>query len=246
MVHLTFNKDADNMALLPTGDLLLSSKGKLLTLSHTTGKTEDFKCEQSLENITKALHVTKDNKIMVGRVNNNTWQPEVLVMDMTGHLETVYYHDTSKSSPFAWIKNTSIFTDPIRVTSDSCHNVYVIDVQYGTTNRVVVLGQAGEVRGIYSGCNTFPHNLKISIIFNPVDLVVTELDNVIVLDSFSGLHVINSEGKCIKCQKFSDLGIEVALSLDIDNNGMLLMGSGRKFGNCNNDAKIHVLKFSVI
>jgi hypothetical protein len=34
----TFNKDADNMALLPTGDLLLSSRNKLLTLSHTTGK----------------------------------------------------------------------------------------------------------------------------------------------------------------------------------------------------------------
>jgi hypothetical protein len=46
MVHLTFNTDADNMVLLPTGDLL-SSRNKLLTLSHTTGKAEDFKCEQS-------------------------------------------------------------------------------------------------------------------------------------------------------------------------------------------------------
>jgi hypothetical protein len=44
MVHLTFNTDADNMVLLPTGDLL-SSRNKLLTLSHTTGKAEDFKCE---------------------------------------------------------------------------------------------------------------------------------------------------------------------------------------------------------
>ena len=85
MVHLTFNIDADNMALLPTGDLLLSSWNKLLTLSHTTWKTEDFKCKQSLKEITEALHVTKDDKIIVGCVNNNTRQPEVLVIQTRLH-----------------------------------------------------------------------------------------------------------------------------------------------------------------
>ena len=119
----TFNKDVDNMALLPTGDLLLSSRNKLLTLSHTTGKAEDFKCEQSLENISKVLKITKDNKIMVGHVNNNTRQREVLAMDMIGHNETVYCHDINKLFPFSWIQNKSIFTNPFRVTSDSCHNV---------------------------------------------------------------------------------------------------------------------------
>jgi hypothetical protein len=78
------------MALLPTGDLLLSFRKKLLTISHTTGKTEDFKCKQSLENIITALHVTKDNKIIVGGTCN--WQSAVLVMDMTGCHETVYCH----------------------------------------------------------------------------------------------------------------------------------------------------------
>jgi hypothetical protein len=58
MVHLTFNIDGDNMAVLPTGDLLLSSRNKLLTLSHTTEKAEDFKCERSLENISKVLNIT--------------------------------------------------------------------------------------------------------------------------------------------------------------------------------------------
>ena len=228
----TFNIDADNMALLPTGDLLLSSRNKLLTLAHTTGKAEDFKCEQSLENITKALNITKDNKIMVGRVNNNTRQREVLVMDMTGHNETVYCHDINKS-PFSWIQNKSIFTNPFRVTSDSCHNVYVIDKQDYNGDRVVVLGQAGEVRGICGKASDF----------KAVDLVVTELDNIIVLDIYSGLHVINSKRKIIKYQKLSGLGIrEAARSLDIDNNGMLLIGCEGH----NNDAKIHVVKFSGI
>jgi hypothetical protein len=214
MVHLTFNTDADNMVLLPTGDLL-SSRNKLLTLSHTTGKAEDFKCEQSLENISKALNITKDNKIMVGRVNNNTRQREVLAMDMTGHNETVYCHDINKLFPFSWIQNKSIFTNPFRVTSDSCHNVYVIDKRDNSGDRVVVLGQDGEVRGIYCGCG------KASDV-KAVDLVVTELDNIIVLDIYSGLHVINSKRKIIKYQKLLGLGVrEAARSLDIDNNGML-------------------------
>jgi len=230
----TVNICIDNMALLPTGDLLLSSGKKLLTLSHASGKTEDFKCKQSLKAITEALHVTKDDKIIVGRVNDKTRQPEVLVMDMTEHHETVYCHDKNKLSPFSWIKNTSMFFDPIRVTSDSCHNVYVIDKTLFGSKRVVILQQNGKVRSIYYGCGfSIP----------PVDLVATELDNVIVLDSQSGLHVINSKGKCIKCQKLSDLGVkEAAQSLDIDNNGMLLIGCKSQ----NNDAKILVVKFSGI
>ena len=169
---------------------------------------------------------------MVGRVNNNTRQREVLVMDMTGHNETVYCHDINKS-PFSWIQNKSIFTNPFRVTSDSCHNVYVIDKQDYNSDRVVVLGQAGEVRGICGKASDF----------KAVDLVVTELDNIIVLDIYSGLHVINSKRKIIKYQKLSGLGIrEAARSLDIDNNGMLLIGCEGH----NNDAKIHVVKFSGI
>ena len=231
----TINIDVDNMALLPTGDLLFLRK-KLLTISHTTGKTEDFKCEQSLENIITgtALHVTKDNKIIVGGTCNR--QSAVLVMDMTGCHETVYCHDINKLSRFYWVKNYSMFTNPIRVTSDSCHNVYVIDKHDYSGDRVVVLGQASEVRGIYCGCG------KASD-FKAVDLVATELDNIIVLDIYSVLHVIDSEGKCIKYQKLSDLGVkEAARSLDIDNKGMLLVGCAGR----NNDAKIHVVKFSEI
>jgi hypothetical protein len=77
-----------------------------------------------------------------------------------------------------WIQNKSIFTNPFRVTNDSCHNVYVIDKRDNSSDRVVVLGQAGEVRGIYCGCG------KASD-FKAVDLVVTELDNIIVLDIYS-------------------------------------------------------------
>jgi hypothetical protein len=43
---------------------------------------------------------------------------------------------------------------------------------------VVVLGQAGEVRGIYCGCG------KASDV-KAVDLLATELDNIIVLDIYS-------------------------------------------------------------
>ena len=79
---------------------------------------------------------------------------------------------------------------------------------------MVVLGQAGEVRGIYCGCG------KASDV-KAVDLVATELDNIIVLVIYSGLHVINSKRKSIKYQ-LSGQGVrEAARSLDIDNNGML-------------------------
>ena len=80
---------------------------------------------------------------------------------------------------------------------------------------MVVLGQVGEVRGIYCGCG------KASDV-KAVDLVANELDNIIVLDIYSGLHVVNSKRKSIKYQKLSGQGVrEAARSLDIDNNGML-------------------------
>jgi hypothetical protein len=46
-----------------------------------------------------------------------------------------------------------MFAGPIRVTSDSCHYVYVMVRIPFENNWMVILGQNGEVRSIYSGCD---------------------------------------------------------------------------------------------
>ncbi|XP_063434238.1 uncharacterized protein LOC134715753 [Mytilus trossulus] len=121
----TFKTSIFSMALLPSGDLLLSTKESNLTiLSCSTSKVNPTKFSVN-PLITLGVHVTSDHKILVGVREN---QPKsfpvngprhVIMMRMDGEKEKVYHTDS---------KGKSIFTLPYKITTDSDNNIYVIDI----------------------------------------------------------------------------------------------------------------------
>ena len=237
-----FPLNFENMTLLPSGELLVSiKKNYLKVLSNTTKNLEKSKYSVAPLKTTVALHVTGDNKIIVGASGGLSYrgQTKVVVMDISGkHL--MDYHLDNNNKPL-W-RGT-----PTKVTSDN-DNIYVIDENYGK-DRVVVLKWDGTVGGIYTGSKSehspFPGITKDStpVLFQPVGLVVTKSGRIIVCDLCYKIHVLNKEGLCIKyLDSRRDLGInESPRSLSIDSRGMLFIGFTSKDKSKQN-AKISILK----
>ncbi|CAC5379315.1 unnamed protein product [Mytilus coruscus] len=208
-----------DMALLPTGDLLISSMEPVLQiLSNATGEikqaTYSFTPLQ-----TTAVHVTKANQIIVGVREKGEPFPvkgprQVIVMDMDGRKEKVYHLDNDRQS---------IFTVPIRIISDNDNNIFVLDrLKADVSGRIVALNKTNGIRWVYSGQLDIKKQKK----FQPGDLVVTKSDNIIITDRDNHLiHILNTSGQCIHYLNTKDqLGFELPFSLDIDNKGSLYIG----------------------
>jgi hypothetical protein len=79
--------------------------------------------------------------------------------------------------------------------------------------------------------------------FKPIDIVFLESYNVIVSDMDKHLlHILDTEGQCIQYMKAMDLGIELPYSLNIDNEGFLIIGCSRYKGK-DGGAKMFVIKY---
>ncbi|CAG2249104.1 unnamed protein product [Mytilus edulis] len=209
-----------NMAFLPSGDLLLSTKeSSLKILSCSTRKVEPTKYSVS-PLITIAVHVTGDQRILVGARED---QPKpfpvngprlLIVLNIDGKKEKAYHIDN---------KGKPIFTLPYRITTDKENNIYVIDIQdVDRTGRIVALDKSSGVRWIYSG----HPDINKEQIFRPKDLVVTKSNNIILADGTNHhLHIVNTSGHCIHYLSTKDqLGIELPFCLDIDNTDTLYIG----------------------
>lgn len=237
-----FPLNIEDMALLPSGELLVSIKKKYLkVLSATEKNLQKTKYSVAPLRTTAALHVTSDNKIIVGAsgVLSGRRQTKVVVMDVSGkHL--MDYHLVNNNKPI-WSGT------PTKVTSDN-ENIYVIDKNY-TKDRVVFLKWDGTIRGIYTGSKSehspFSRSTKDSMpfLFQPVDLVVTKSGRIIVCDLCYNIYVLNKDGLCIKhLDSLRDLGIiESPRSLSIDSRGMLFIGFTSEDKSKQN-AKISILK----
>ncbi|CAG2253481.1 unnamed protein product [Mytilus edulis] len=136
------------MALLPSGDLLISTaETNLKILSHTTGKITHSKYSVA-PLVTGAVCVTGNDKIIVrsrkeGSVFPVTGTRQVVVMDTEGRIEKVYeLYDNGKP----------IFTAPQRITADTENNIYVLDrLNTDKSGRIVALNTTKGVKWIYSG-----------------------------------------------------------------------------------------------
>lgn len=72
-----------------------------------------------------------------------------------------------------------------------------------------------------------PNDTKPNQLFDPWDIVVTSHDNVIICDMRNNaLHVLNSDGQIVTCQKTHSLGIKYPASMDINKNEKLILGCG--------------------
>ncbi|XP_076103865.1 uncharacterized protein LOC143072679 [Mytilus galloprovincialis] len=232
----TFKTNISNMALLPSGDLLLSTNESNLTiLSCSTSKVNPTKFSVN-PLITLGVHVTSDHKILVG-VRENQRKPfpvngprQVIMMSMDGEKEKVYHTDN---------KGKLIFTLPYKITTDNDNNIYVVDIlDEEERARIVALDKTNRVRWIYTGNPDI--NKKQTL--KPGDLVATKSDSIIVTDYYHHMiHILNTSGQCIHYLNTKDkLGIESPFSLDIDSTGTLYIGC-RTYQGESNEAKIYTV-----
>lgn len=226
------------MVSMPNGDLLLSTlEPDLQICSQKTGQVQ--KSQYSVAPLqTIAVHVSKDSKILVGARERGPILPvkgprQVIMMDLDGRKENVYQYDS---------KNQPLFTIPRRIITDNYNNIYVIDcMSLEFDGRVVVLGQNGMVRWIYTGYSEKQTNKGNR--FRPTDIVFLELYNVVVSDQDNHmLHILDTEGQCIQYLMTKDLGIKLPFSLNIDNEGFLIIGCNRYTEN-KEGAKMFVIKY---
>jgi len=238
-VNNTVRLPVFHMVSMPNGDLLLSTlEPDLQICSQKTGQVK--KSQYSIAPLQAiAVHISKDSKILVGARERGPPLPvkgprQVIMMDMDRRKQNVYQYDS---------KNQPLFTLPRRIITDNYNNIYVIDcLSSEFDGRVVVLGQNGMVKWIYTGySDTQTKDYK----FKPIDIVFLELYNVIVSDQDNHLlHILDTEGQCIQYMKTMDLGIELPFSLNIDNEGFLIIGCNRYKGKTEG-AKMFAIKYYV-
>ncbi|CAG2255569.1 unnamed protein product [Mytilus edulis] len=229
---------AYSMALLPTGDLLISSKTDALQiLSKATGdiKRSIFSFSPLL---TLAVHVTKANQIIVGVRENGEPFPvngprQVIVLDMNGRKENVYHLDNN---------GQSILTAAARITPDNDNNCYVLDrLNADYDGRIFALNKTNGIRWVYSD-----QHINKQRTFTPKDLMATKSDNIIVADSTHHIiHIIDTYyGQCFYYLYTKDqLGIQLPFSLDFDNTGTLYIGCGT-YKNGSDEAKLYTVQVS--
>ena len=127
----------NNMTLTSNNDILLSvsnsSDVKLLTKS---GEIKPFLSVSPL--LTKGIHVTSDNNIIVGvKEPGNTYTPTdkstraLLIFGMDGKQQHTYQYDSNKHR---------LFTIPYRITTNNNKDIVVVDSTSDDTGKVVVGG----------------------------------------------------------------------------------------------------------
>ncbi|VDI38206.1 Hypothetical predicted protein [Mytilus galloprovincialis] len=184
-----------------------------------------------------AVHITSDNKILVGGNNRDFLKQGrrvVILMNKNRDHERVYEHHQHKQP---------IFTYPLRITSTSNGNIHVVDGGVrGNRYRVVVLEQGGDLINIYTG----DREINKDIPFNPRDIVTTPRDNVIVADiNTYTLHILNNAGILVTCYKTSDINIVSLCSLVFTPTGQLYIGCSTQTRSKAKDAKLYEVTISL-
>lgn len=229
-----YNVNVTAMAMTKTGDLIVKvyKNSRLQQLNSANGHLSN-----SVYNmkplITTSIHVTSDNKVIVGVINDKLQTGALIVMDEAGNQKIKYEHGQHKQR---------MFTYPLRLTSTNIGNIHVID---GSPNsdrrRVVVIGQNGDLINIYSGHEAINKTKP----FRPVDLVKTARDNVILVDRDTDtLHITDNIGQLISFFKTDDIEIVFPFSLAFTRTGQLYIGCTRPVDSTSKDAKVFEVKIS--
>ncbi|VDI73086.1 Hypothetical predicted protein [Mytilus galloprovincialis] len=220
----TLNLEIYDMAITPTGDLLLSSGGSVL--KQISGDARDL--TDSVYNVSPlyytAIHVAKDGKVKSGGDQYTTkGRRAIIIMNQKGE------HDDKN--------NIRIFTYPESITSTDNGNIYVVDQFSEDNGRVVVLSQHGDILQIYTG---HPDTNADDKTFKPTTVVATWSNNLIVkVKSSDILDILNCCGQLITCYDVGDIGIWMPYTFSFTkNNGQLYIGCNTATGSEDN-RKLH-------
>lgn len=163
------------------------------------------------------IHITQDQKVII---STSSPEPEeryiVIVMDRAGKRLTEYENDSN---------NKPLFTTISKLTSTSKGDVCVVDtLDTDFRGRVVVIGKAGNIKGIYTG---HPGVNTTDKPFTPLAILATPSDNILVADwKISVIHILNSDGEFISYCCICNIGIQYPHSLALSTQGKLFIGCG--------------------
>ncbi|VDI51645.1 P2X purinoceptor 4 [Mytilus galloprovincialis] len=176
--------------------------------------------------IARDVHVTKDEKVVItarspGKAFSAKGRSVVLV-NQPGKRFVKFDLFEYERYP------KPLFTLPVRVASTSNGNICVVDtLEKDLRGRVVVIGQAGKVKGIYSGHDDVNSKDKP---FKPQDILATPSDNILVTDWENHLiHILNHDGEFISYYNLKDIGIYYPHSLALSTSGHLYIGCTGSF-----------------
>ncbi|CAC5409487.1 unnamed protein product [Mytilus coruscus] len=219
----SFNIRLYGLAVTQSNNLLLCTGGtKLQQMSSNTGTLIDTVYDMS------PLRPTGGFNLDYPKPGRRV----VILMNQNGVHERVYGHDQHQQP---------IFRYPYKITTTSNGNIYVVDRISDYENRVVVLGQGGDMINIYTGIIQINKDLP----FLPEDIVTTPRDNVIAADMRTHtLHILNNAGLLMTYYKTSDIGILLPWSLAFSPSGKLYIGKSGPEGSKTMEANLYEVTIS--
>lgn len=222
------------IVVLSSNDVLLTTGGsRPKQLSFTTGNLTDTAYDIS-PFISTAIHITSDNKVVVGGYSGKLGRNAVFVMNEQGMHETVYEYDQ---------RNQSILTYPRSLISTRNGNIFVADYYPGksSSGKVVVLEQGGGIINEFTG-NLATNKDKP---FKPIDIVVSPKDNVVVKSEHDPvLQILNNQGFPVTYYNINIIGIFYPYCLAFNTSGQLCIDSGRAEGSTTNEAMLYEVNIS--
>ncbi|CAC5363860.1 unnamed protein product [Mytilus coruscus] len=222
------------IAVLSSNDVLLATERgtRLQKLTITAGKLIDTVYDVA-PLVPVTIHITSDNKVVVGGSSKKLGRRAVFVMNEQGGHETVYEHDQH---------NQPIFTYPRSISSTRNGNIFVLDYHLGrSSGRVVVLEQGGDIINEYTGHS----DIHTDQPFNPRDIVATPKDNVVVKgQNYSFLYILNNQGYLVTYYNIKNIGIIHPFSLAFNTSGQLCIGCSRAAGSNTKEAKLYEVNIS--
>ncbi|CAC5418968.1 unnamed protein product [Mytilus coruscus] len=187
-----------------------------------------------------ARHINKDKEIILGLREQGSPFPvtqfctrQIAVFDENNKrkLTFEYNQDGEKLFSYVW-----------RIATDLDNKIYAIDhINEREDGRIVSVKPWGSLNLIYKGHSSVNTSQTP---FNPVDIVITETNVIIVSDENNhSLHALNAKGEMIGLQTVTGLGVKHPCSLCLNSEGFLLIGCNRIRRAKN--AKIHVAKITL-
>ncbi|XP_063406082.1 uncharacterized protein LOC134690008 [Mytilus trossulus] len=231
--------DVTDMVLIKDQDILVSTGKSDLKIYTKDGQLTSFKSFSPLKTV--CVHVTKDNHVIVGLVESSSdgliitkaSHRKVVIMNLDGDIQhTIEYNRD----------NQRLLTCPYRINSlnDSIVVVDIINKEW--EGRVVMFDYGGQLHWTYNGCNNI---ISDQVKFYPGDVAITSSAMILISEQGNhAIHILNPAGEFIVCKDVKALGIELPISLNIDNNEVLWIGCNTWETDKNKNAKIVCVKLT--
>ncbi|VDI30579.1 Hypothetical predicted protein [Mytilus galloprovincialis] len=195
------NTELQDIAVMHNNDLLVTEgTSRLKLVNGKTGKISDSPYSLDLLKII-GVHITNDNNVILGARSHGaafpvTGRRVVVVMDQKGDQLIEYELDKHQQQ---------IFSYPWRITSTINGNIFVIDcLSEDDRGRVLVLCEGGDILNEYTGCQNIN---TMDRPFKPACITTAPTDNVIVIDAYNLLYILDNSANLIFHYNINDLEV---------------------------------------